>query len=569
MKESSVLPQRIISLLAILGLALALTAIQSPVAAAQEAASTDQAAAEQSPADDGIESLPSSQIEKAEKDGTALYLSLKEVTRLALQNNIDIAIEETNEQAAIQNLKSAQGSYDPSLSFSFGLNSRKSANTRLDTASADTTFTTSRGVNWDATFSMPVKTGGNIQANWRTSRSSTDEAFSFFNPQYSTSATVSFTQPLWKNLSIDQNRSQLKIRKLDLETSDISFKQTVTARISQIKQAYWDLVSAIRDYDIQRNSVRLAMINLRDNRKRVEVGTQAPITIIESEYQVAQRKQNLTSAEQRIEQQMNTMRQYISTDRNNEIWSKIIIPTDTPDFEEYRIELDSAVETALKNSPELKQSDLELQTSEINLAVARNNRKWGVDVTAQFGSSGSSGTPGPTANPDFIAPEYIGGVGTAYNNLFTQGLINWQIQVSVDLPIRNRSADASYANQLISQKRTILNRQRTEQQLVVEIRNAYQALKTSHQQVETAQLGKRLAQEQLEGEQKRYDAGLSENYRVLEQQDALAQAENTELTRLISYKKSIIALQEAMNTLLEASDFEISRSASEHIPDLY
>jgi outer membrane protein len=210
-----------------------------------------------------------------------------------------------------------------------------------------------------------------------------------------------------------------------------------------------------------------------------------------------------------------------------------------------------------------------LQTSEINLAVARNNRKWGIDVTGTFGSSGSSGTPGPTTDLTLIAPEYVGGLGTVYNNLFTQRLFNWSIQVSVDLPLRNRSADASYANQLISQRRTVLNRKKLEQQLVVQIRNAYQALQTSHQQVETAKLGKRLAQEQLDGEEKRYDAGLTENYRVLEQQDALAQAENTELSRLISYKKNVIALQEAMHTLLEESDFEISKSASENIPDLY
>lgn len=104
---------------------------------------------------------------------------------------------------------------------------------------------------------------------------------------------------------------------------------------------------------------------------------------------------------------------------------------------------------------------------------------------------------------------------------------------------------------------------------MVQIRNAWQALQTARLQVETAKLGKELAQEQLDGEEKRYDAGLTENYRVLEQQDSLASAENTELRSLINYKNAIITLQEQMNTLLEESDFEISKSASDNIPDLY
>lgn len=566
MKKCSALPKRSFFIPGILAFALAFTTMPPPAAFAQQAATTDQQEAKQPLNDDGLEPLPLSPIEKAERDGTAIYVTLQDIAKLALQNNIDIAIEETNELTSQQNLKSSEGGYDPSLQFTLGLQSRKSPNTRVDTSTEGEKFSTSKSINWNATFSQPVKTGGTLQATWRTSRASNTEAFSLYNPEYSTSASVTFTQPLWKDLKIDSTRGQIKIRKLDLETSDITFKQTVTTRVSQIMQAYWDLVSAIRNYDIQRNSMKLAMINLRDNRKRVDVGTQAPITIIESEFRVADRRQMVNSAEETILRQLNNMRQYITNDMNNEIWSKVIVPKETPAFQEYRIDPDTAIETAMANSPDLRQSDLELQKADINLKMAKNSRGWGVDLQGTLGSQGSAGDPGPlNLNPP---PEYIGGVGTAYDNLFTQGLINWSVQVTVDVPLRNRAADASYANQLITNKRTLLTRKRTEQQLLVQVRNAYQALQTARLQVETAELGKRLAQEQLDGEEKRYDAGLTENYRVLEQQENLARAENDELSRLISYKQSIITLQELMNTLLEESDFEISRSAADHIPEL-
>jgi outer membrane protein len=566
MKERSALSQRIISVISILGLVLALTAMESPVFAAQQAAPADQEMTEESISDEALEPPPASPIEKAEKDGTAIRLSLIDITKLALQNNIDIAIEETNERSAQESIKSAYGNYDPSLSFTIGMQSRKSANTRIDTANPDDKFSTSKNLTWNLQYQQQVRTGGNIRANWQSGRSSTDEAFSLYNPNYTAQASVTYTQPLWKNLKIDQNRGNIKLRKLDLESSDSQFRQTVTTQISRIQQQYWDLVSAIRNYDIQRSAVELAQRNLRDIKKKVEVGTLAPIEITQANYQVAQTKMRLINAEDTIHRQMNNMRQSISSDRNNEIWSQVIVPTDTPDFREYRIDPETAIETALQNRPELLQSDLALKQSDINLAMSKNNRKWGFDLSATIGSSGSAGTPGPGFD---APPEYIGGVGTAYDNLFTQGLINWTLQLTVDIPLRNRAADASLATQQISRQRTLLQRRRQEQQIQVEIRNALQTIETNRQQVKTNELNRLLAQEQLDGEEKRFGAGLSEFYRVLDQQNRLAEAENSELGALIDYKKSIIALQEAMNTLLEYSDFEISKSASEHIPDLY
>ncbi len=565
MKVRSALPQWISPIPGILCFLLMLPAYTLPAGAAWQFGASDQQGAEQAESDEGLEPLPMSPVEKAQKDGTAVLLSLKDITRLALENNIDIAVEGTNERSSLENLKSAYASYDPTLSFTLGTNSSKSANTRLDTASQEGDFTTSKRLNWNINYSQQVRTGGNLRASWQTSRSSSNEAFSFYNPNWSTSASVTFTQPLWRNLLIDQNRGNLKIRKLDLENSNISFKRTVTSNISRIQQQYWDLVSAIRNYEIQRNSLRLSQRNLRDIRKKVEVGTLAPIEITQANYQVAQTRLRLINAEDTIHRQMNNMRQYISGDRNNQIWAKVIVPTDTPDFQEYRIDETTAIETAMKNRPELLQSDLDLEKSDINLRLARENRKWGVDLQASYGSQGASGTPGPNIS---APPENIGGVGTAYDNLFTGGLTNWSLQVSLDIPLWDRSVDVGVANQLISRYRTVLQRRKQEQAIQVEIRNAVQSLETSRQQVETANLNMELAREQLDGEEKRFEAGLSEFYRVLDQQNRLAEAENGALSALITYKQAIITLQESMNTLLEQNHIEIAKSASSHIPDL-
>jgi len=572
MKQRSALSQRIISVIGILGLALALTAMESPIFAAQQAAPSGQEATTQSSTDDGLEALPLSPIEKAERDGIAIQLSLTDITKLALQNNITIAIENTNEQTQLQNLKSSEGSYDPTFSFDIGLQSSRSPNQRIESISIDQDFNTTKTITWNATFSQPVKTGGTLTARFTNNRQKTDSIGNLWNPQYTGNASVQFQQPLFRNLKIDSNRGNIKLRKLDIEASDSRFKQTVTTNIAQIQRAYWDLVSAIQNYDIQRNAVKLAQRNLRDIKKKVEVGTLAPIEITQANYQVAQTIMRLINAEDTIHRQMNNMRQYISSDRNNEIWSQVIVPTDKPDFREYKMDPDLAIETALKNSPDLEQSDLSLEQSEINLQMSQNEKKWQMDLTGSVGSRGNAGTDArdPDSPTYFPPPEdQVGGVGTMYDNLFTGGAYNWSVTLNIGIPIRSRRTDASIANQRIERQRTMLQRRQTEQQIQVEIRNALQTIETNRQQVRTNELNRELAQEQLDGEEKRFQAGLSEFYRVLDQTNRLAEAENGELGALIDYKKSIIALQEAMNTLLEYSDFEISKSASEHIPDLY
>jgi outer membrane protein TolC len=463
--------------------------LPSPLIFAQDAASPAQSTAKKSSNED-LPPLPMSPIEKAQKDGTALPLSLKEVTKMALQYNLDIAIQDTNEQLTQQKLIGAYGNYDPSLGFTLNTDSRKSANTNLATASAKS-FNTSKNLQWNLTYSQNVKTGGQITGNWQSSRQTSDTTFSLLNPSYSTSASVSFTQPLWKNFKIDSTRGNIKIANLDLKTSDSQFKSRVTDTVASIQSKYWDVVSAIQDYGIKRESVKLAQISLRDNTKKVQVGTLAPIEITQAEFSLAQRKLNLLTSEENILAQENALRQLISNDRNNEIWSKVVVPTDAPDFSEYKIELQSAIDAAMQNRPELEQYDIKLQQSDINIRVAENSRKWQMDVKGSLGSSGAAGTPGFGVQQ----PEaHIGGIGQAYNNLFTEGLTNWAVQLTVSIPLGNRSADSQLAQYQITKRQNIMNRRNQEQSIQVEIRNAVQKLLTSRNQVETAEVQRRLAQ---------------------------------------------------------------------------
>jgi len=526
---------------------------------------------------EGLPPLPDSPIEKAQKDGTALPLSLTELTKLALQNNLDIAIQDTNEELNQQRLQQAYGTYDPTLTSSLSYNSRKSPNTSaFDYGSSGDN--TSKSASWSASYRQSVKTGGSFQASWNNGRSDSNSSMNLFNPSYSSSMSFQFTQPLLRNLRIDSNRNSIKVAKLDMQTSDSQFRQQVTNTISNIQTNYWSLVLAIRNYDIQRNSMRLAQINLRDNKKKLAVGTVAPLEVTDAEATVAQREVSVISAEEQILQAENNLRQLVSSDRNSDIWKKVIVPTDQPDFKEYDVDEDVAIETALRNRPELEQARITLENYDLQLALYNNNRKWQLDLTGQFGTSGTAGpqstsctfdtTTGTSVCGNSIKPEMVGGFGTVNKTLFSQGFINWQVGFSISVPLRNRQLDAQIAQQNIQKRRQLMTVRQQEQSIQVEVKNALRTLESNRRQVEVAGIQRKASQERLDGQEKRYTAGLVENFRVLEAQEQLSSAEYSELQALIRYKQAIITLQKAMYTLLEASEFEVAKGSSSRVPDL-
>ncbi len=509
-------------------------------------------------------SLPLSPVEQAQKDGTALPLSLKDLTRLALQNNLDIAISDTNEELYQQRLVQTYGPYDPMFTAGLGVNSSKRPNTNLTNKSNQGNFNKTDFANWNFQFTQNVPTGGGLTASYNSGRSDTNQQFALFSPQYSTSLSLQFTQPLNRNLRIDQNRGAIQLANLDKKINDSQFQQTVTTTIANIQGLYWDLVYAIRDYDIKKEAVDLARVSLNNNSKEVEIGVLAPISITEARAEMANREVDLISSRETIIVAENNLRAAIAPDRNADIWHKVIVPTETPEFQEYKVELDTAIDTALKNRPELEQYGLQLNENGINYRINKNLKKWQVDIVGSFGTVGVGGpqaTDPLTGNP-LIDPALIGGIGTANKLLFSGGFINWSAGFNVQIPLRNRSVDAQLGQIKVQRQQLLMNRRNVEQKISVQVRNAIEDLLTNKQRVETARVALSLADEQLVGETKRFQAGMSQNFLVLQRQQQLSAAKGVELQALIAYKKSIIALQQTMNTLLESNDFQVAKTES-------
>ncbi len=504
--------------------------------------------------------LPLSPTEEAVKDGTALLISLNDLTKLALQNNLDIAISDTNEKIVRQRVLQAYGPYDPALSITAGNQSTRRPNTNLTNQSTQGNFNKTSNQIWNFQLTQNLKTGGGFIASYNTGRSVTNQQYALFGTQYSTDLSFEISQPLLRNRQIDQIRGTIKLANLDTKLNDSQFKQMVTTTIATIQTMYWDLVGAIKDFEIRRDSVKLAQISLDNNIKKVEIGVQPRISITEARAEVANRQVNMIAARKAIVVSENNLRAVISPDRNAEIWQKVIVPTESPEFREYKVDPDQAIQTALKNRPELEQFSLQLEENDVNRKVTSNNRKWQVDLVASFGTMGASGQVNNQVDSGNIDPRLIGGIGNANSKLFTGGFTDWWAGVNVQIPLRNRSLDAQLAQIQIQRQQIDLNRTNAEQRIVVQVRNAIEDLATNKERVQTSQAALQLSQEQLDGETMRFTSGMSQNFLVLQRQQDLATAKNVELQALIAYKKSVINLQQAIYTLLEANDFEVGKS---------
>jgi len=549
---------RVIGILAVLPFLLPISRQLLPEALAQQQVQSGQAGP--------VGDVATNPVEQAEKDGTALHISLKELTKLALQNNLDIAISDTNEQMYQQKIIQNYGYYDPSVVLNLGTGRTRSANSNI-TNQSSTTFNQRDSANWNVAINQYVPTGGYATALFNSTRTDTNQTASLFTPQLQSTVQLQFTQPLWRNRRTDQTRTSIRLSNLDLKSNDSQFKQSVTNTVASVQSAYWDLVGAIRNYDIVRQSVELAKVTVEQNKQKAAIGTLASITVTEALAAVAAQQMNLIKAKQTILISENNVRSVISRDRNADIWHQTIVPTDKADYQDYPVKLEQAIETALKTRPELEQYDIQLQQNDLTLQLQKNTRKWQFDIV---GTLGSNGTAGPQSYTSTGAPkipdQFVGNFMSSYRSLFTEGLYLWSVAFNVTIPLKSRTVDAQMAQTEVARQQLLMNRTKVEQNIIVEIRNAVDNLDTCHEQVDAAKIARDLAEQELEGETERFDAGLSQNFLVLQRQNDLATAQGDELQALIAYKKAVITLQQNMYNLLELNDFEIAKRTSKTAP---
>ena len=516
------------------------------------------------PTEEFAESLP--YVDQVRRQGGYLELGVKDAVRLALSNNLEIAIEDYNEQMIRESITSTKGFYDPELSFGVGWVSRESPAISILDAGRGITTSSSNGLNLTSTISQQVPGGGAFEFRFDNRRRSSNSLFSTINPNYWSTSDLSFTQPLWRGFLKTQTEHQLKLYNLDRRIDDGQFKERVTGIILQVQQQYWELVSAINDHEIGRQSRELAILQHRNNKKRVDIGILAPIEVSRSRTEVSRREKTVIQSEVQIILYQNALKRLLAPDPNASMWSLTLIPTDRPEVRDVEMTLKDAIKSAFARRPELERIRLELEKNRVDYDFYKREGKPRVNLRANIGSVGTSGQTfknvdflgALTREPDPDHP-FSGNLGNSISQALGFDFIDYGVGVEVTIPLRNRSNEGDLARTAIDERR-LHSRLQSQQMLIVEeVRNAFETITTQKKQLEVARMALQLSGEQLDLETRRFEAGLSNNFELLTYQRDLAEAQVQELRAQVDYQLAVMHLSRAMNTIVSDSDIVLAR----------
>lgn len=514
-------------------------------------------------------------------------LTLREAIIHALENNREIEVERLNVQMTGLDLEASKGFYDPSLIASFFYDRRNTpvANPLIGGANAGLLTDNVTGT---ATIAQRLQgQGGLLQASYSNDRGTTQNVFNTLNPQFTSTFNLSFTQPLWKNRGIDPGRRQIKLARKRLDISDSQFRQRAIEIISQVQRAYWDLVFARRDREIKRESVELARTQLAHNERLVEVGTLAPADIISARVELERRNDEASAAIDAIQRTENALKALMLQPSNGELWQSEIVPVELPEVETGKaLPLADALSLAVRNRPELEQFRLRGELNQIDEEFYRNQSKPQVDFVINYGIVGLAGRvrteenffqtsnalltkrvndlsvlaglrPLPGGGSFALPGSLIGGSGQSLWNMLQNDFRVWRVGLNFNLPLRNRTALAQL-NRTVAEARQIeIQRQRLVQGIEIEVRNALQSLETARSRVESARNSRLNAELQYQSEQRKFDAGQSTSFFVLDRQNALSASRGRELRALTDYTKAVAELQRVMSTTLSSNNVEV------------
>ncbi len=521
--------------------------------------------------------------------GKSTPLALRDAILMALQKNPDIELQRIAVRQAGFDVTRSRGAYDLNINEQFTYNAVRnpavSPFAGADASGGVETRTAQSALN----LTQPFANGSRLSFDFATSRQDTSNTFAGLNPSYTSSFAFTFTQPLFRNNRIDDARRQVLLNKKRLSLTDSQFRQRVIDIIAQVQAAYWDLVFARRDVEIKEEAVSLAETQLAQNRRFVEAGTLAPVEIVSVEAQLEQRKEELLTSLEGLTRAENALKTLILENRSATLWDEALSPTDQVNLEPVNIALGDAVQTALKNRPEMEQFAIQKESNNVDVKYFRNQLLPQLDFIGSYGLQGLSGTSVAPANNPFsggfntailsrvnqlsanaglgpvvippqtnpVAPIFLGGYGTNIANLFKENFYTVKVGVQFSFSLQNRVAKSNLGRAIAQDRVIDTQRTKTETQIESEVRNALQSVQTTLKRVQASRASRIAAEAQYESEVRRYQVGESTNFLVLDRQNALSGARGREIRALTDYNKAVVALQRAMSTTLEVNSLKV------------
>ncbi len=485
--------------------------------------------------------------------GPVVDLHIEEAVTRAMEQNIDLANQRLNPQIQDLALAGTRSVYLPTVSTTLGDSNATNQGTRTTSGGAITqtqTYTYNAGVSQAVPFY-----GGSVNLNFTNSRQDSSDNTSLFNPTYSSYFQATYTQPLWRNFKIDNNRQALWTGIISRQLADVSLRASVVNTEASTRIAYWNLVYAVQNLEVTKQSLALAEKLVQDNQAKVEIGTLAPLDVIQAQAQAATARANVVSAEQTRTTNEIALKRLIVNSAQDPLWNSTINPVDKPEppAQAPALDLEALIRNALDQRTDLISARETLRSSEITLKYSKNLALPQADLQASYRAAGTGGTR-------YVCTGYVGaacvskiivdagGYMQALGVIRKLNIPTWSFQLNFSYPIGVSAQDASYARAKVQFQQSQLQLKSLELQAATQVTSAALNVRNSLQQVETRRAARELAQKQLEAEQSKFDVGMSTNYNVVQMQNALIAAQTAELQAILNYRSNLVTLDQVQRT---------------------
>jgi len=498
--------------------------------------------------------VPAPQALPVQVKDNAILLTLDEAVEIGLRQNLDVVLQRDVRNESRLSIEQNLGIYDLTLTGQASAASQKSAPTSALTASQS-----NRQV-FNVGLTQLVPTGGQLTFGFNNNRENSNLSFSSFNPSYNSGLSLAYNQPLLQSFGRLATERGILLARSRSRSSVQDFAHLVVATVQSVVNAYWSLVGARQQLVVAQESLALAKELHERNRVQVEVGTMAPLELIQSEAAIASREGDIISAQGAVGDAEDTLRRLLNL-QQGPLWQAEIRPVTDPVTDRVAINLDAAIRNALATRPELKVQEEQVVQAQINDEYFKNQLKPRLDLNLSYGTAGAGGNLILRDANGNVVGFLPGGFSDAFSQATGFQFYGWQVQLNFSYPLQNRAARATSAIADLDLARMKITLDSLHQTVITEVRQAARRVDTAAKQIDAAKASRQFQEKNLDAERKRYENGMSTSFEITRIQQDVTTARSLEVNAIISYRTALADFYRATGRLLDISGIRLEDPA--------
>jgi outer membrane protein len=466
--------------------------------------------------------------------GPRVDLTEDEAVARALERNVTLASQRLTPQTFDFAIAASRAFYRPTITSMLNTQAQTQLG-RLTTEGGDKTNIDNTNWNGGLTQNLPWG-GGQLTTNWNNNRQATTQNTATFNPSYTSNFSAQYVQPLLAGRKIDNTRTTLLTTAISQDIAEFDLQATTASTVAQVRNAYWELVYAVMNLENQKLSLDLASKLVSDNRSRVEIGTMAPIDVIQAQAEEATRRQAVVNADATLQNNELALKRLIVSGTDDPLWTSNLNPSNRVSASTEAIDLEGAVRNALQGRTDLLTARKNIEAANVTLRSLTNQTMPTLNLQTTYRLDGRGGRP---ANAEISPTNWFNALG----GLGTLDAPTWTVQLNFSYPIGQSQAEANKARQDIVIRLQQTTVKATELQIATEVTAAAIAIRNTQEAIRAATAARELSEQRAQAAQSKLEVGMATNFEVVQAQRDLADARNRELREQLNLRRAVVDFQ--------------------------